>query len=401
MGPHMPTAHESGCPMTLDASSNCIYSDWILPLLRELGKSSTCDRSFTTWESLEDLLELNEDARKRALKQKGGRGFPIAYNVFNHVLGALVEMGCEFHGPRHAMQLCAKCLAAHEVHIPQLENPSAELDELWQRTDRAARRRALRKALNTQATDLDDLRPDEAAFIDACTAIAMHCRVEASPTAANEFEFAIPPNTNPRKRITLDDGLDSPRPSTQRESSPRKPDSAGGPSPLAMLLLLLQGTRAPRTEQPLFDDGLGPVDYGVPSNEAELMTLLVPPALADRLAETGLQPADLCRAESFARGREVFARWISTDRAHRFAILVGRGRLAFTPLCDRALLLRRIKRLESTLADTPDNTDLTAGTISLIIRHTQGDEAQLLAALFTALTLGRSHLDLLDTIIRP
>lgn len=397
----MPTARGSRCPMNSDASSNHIYSDWILAVVRELGMRSTCERPFTTWESLEDLLELNEDARKRALKQKGGRGFPRGYNVFEHILSALIHMGCEFRGPLPAVRLCAEQLAARGVHIAQIEHPGTELGELWQRADRIERRRVFRKADKLQAANLADLLPDEAAFIRACTAIARHCLVEASPTVTGARQPGAPLNTNPCKRADPSGDLRNERSVGQWGCPPQRTDPIAGPPPLAMLLPLLRGTRATGLEYPLFDDGLGPIDYGIPSNEAELMARLTPPALAERLAEADLQPADLCQLESFSRGREVAARWLAADGPHRFAILVGRARLAPTPLCDRALLLRRMKHLDSTLADTPGNTGLAAGTIPLIIRHAQGDVAYMLAALFTALALGGPNLDLLDKIIRP
>lgn len=369
---------------------NAIYSDWALSLLRDLGSQANCDRDYATWNALDICLDLNEDARKRALKQKRGRGFPKDYDVYLHIYETLVQLGGAYSGPLPFLDACRSELEEHGVHIAEVDSPAVCMCIRWSRTRREDIQCILRKSLTVRDPGELGLLDDERAFLDTCAAIASHCRIEASP---NDIDNSAQPAS------CVSAGPNASRPespsTTTSETGPHDEDPASAPPstpphPFSYLIPLLRGVPCSDVSHPsistdICDDGLGPVDFNLPEELPQLLERILPSSVLD--AQTGLP------------SQELLASWLASDCNHRFSILVGKCRMIFTPLCDTALLATRIKRLFGVLAETSACPEHVTGMVAVLVRTSNGDEARLLAGTVLALALGPDRVDFLQSIL--
>lgn len=402
--------------MAGETQRNVIYSDWAMALLRKLGTRANGDRRFSTWDSLEYCLYLNEDARKRALKQKGGRGFPKDYEVFDRMNEALVQVGTSFCGPLPMLELCREFLDEHDVHIPEVERPSEHLGTRWARSSKTECRRLLEKTLIGGGDAHEGLNADEEAFIDLCAAIASHCHLEASPDEASRVaggnEGAASPNP------AMGDGSPAPRRRGVRapedpalEDAPGNADPACGGRPedqvgtlpgisdVSLLLPLLQGRQCPELPEGTCGDGLGPVDYHLPASDGQLLESILPEGILRPLDASGIEPHQLTLPGHSEALAHAFACWLASDGKHRFDVLVGRCRTVLTPLCDAELMAVRAKALFRALAELSGRDAYPEGILALTIRTSHGDGARLLAGIVTELALGPRRANMLLSVL--
>ncbi len=356
-----------------------IYSDWILDILRKLSEDqSNLKHAYASWDILEKVLRLNADARKRAMKQKGGRAFPNYWEPYENIYSALVKIGIEFDCPKSMVESCIGYLGEKGVSIPYLSELISEMGsiegggERWTRDfdDRTLafglpRHMVSNDDFSTRVdADASELNDDEKAIVSACDAIATRCRKDASPA---QTQPTSPPCRGPRVEPSF-----------------------------SLVLAILSGRSEGRPSFSFLDDGLGPVDYELPRTPGKLAALV----LDERMLGSVDWIAGVDNLEEAAGLRRSATEWFSSDSAHRFSTMVGRCRNLLTQACDDEIVAERTRRAFDAIAESSPRRDAVIGTKSLVFRYANGDAPRILAATVLAFLVGVERSDYISSIVR-
>ena len=357
-----------------------IYSDWILEVIKQVAEDSrNSEKKYASWKTLEKVLVLEETARKRAMGQRRGKGFPLYWDMYQNVYNALVKIGVEFDCPKSMVESCANHLKEKGVDLPRLSELAKEMEaidghgESWGRS--LAEREAAFGIPANPITDDDykteikvdtnTLKPDERTMALVCDAIATRCRREVSPKQQAE---------------------------SNQHSSCEEND------PFSVVLAILSGRSNGLESLSFLDDGVGPVDYELPKTADDLAKLVLDERL---LSNAGLNEFEADgKDREISRLRRSSLDWFSSDGCHRFAVMVGKYRGIITTACDEDVLMSRTMKVLDAMARSSSRPDAVIGTKSLILRYANGDAARVLAATTLALVVGAEKCNYMSSIIR-